>query len=76
MIDNRDQVYKFLQDRGIQAGIQFPLGCHRQPAYSSQVSLPNTEYVARSCLSLPIWPLMEEQELAYVVSCLEEYFAS
>ena len=76
MTEDRQEVYDFLAGKGVQAGIQFPLGCHQQPAYNKSFALANTEYVASRCLSLPVWPLMKVEELAYVVGCLEEYFSS
>ena len=76
MTKNRQNLFNFLAEKGVQAGIQFPLGCHQQPAYQKSFALPNTEFVADNCLSLPVWPLMKSEELAYVVSCLEEYFLS
>ena len=71
----RDALQEFLANKGINAGIQFPLGCHQQPAYSSEDYLPNTELVAKECLSLPIWPLLEESELDYICSSIESYFS-
>jgi len=76
MIENRDIVKNYLNSKGIQAGIQFPIGCHQQPAYNSSEILTNTEYVSSHCLSLPVFPLMKQEELDYVVSCLTEYFDS
>lgn len=74
MVNNRDSVKEHLAQHNIQAGIQFPLGCHQQPAYNSKCALPNTEYVAANCLSLPIWPLMTQAELDHVVKVLSAYF--
>jgi len=76
MTKNRDNVFKYLASKGVQAGKQFPLGCHQQPAYNTGESLPNTEYVSKHCLSLPIYPLITQEELNYVVDCLTEYFDS
>ena len=76
MTPERDDVFNYLAHKGIQAGKQFPLGCHQQPAYNTGESLPNTEYVSKHCLSLPIYPLITQEELNYVVDCLTEYFDS
>ena len=76
MTPERDEVFKYLAYKGVQAGKQFPLGCHQQPAYATNESLPNTEYVAKHCLSLPIYPYIHSEELNYVVDSLEEYFRS
>lgn len=71
---NRDSLKNFLLRHDIQTGIQFPLGCHEQPAYSSPVFLPNTEYVSKFCLSLPIYPLLKESEVNYICDCIDGYF--
>jgi dTDP-4-amino-4,6-dideoxygalactose transaminase len=73
----RDDLRSFLLSHGIDAGIQFPLGCHQQPAYSNHhYSLPVTEKVARECLSLPVFPFMTEKELDHVCSTILLYFSS
>jgi dTDP-4-amino-4,6-dideoxygalactose transaminase len=76
MTPERDAVFDYLAYKGVQAGKQFPLGCHQQPAYNTNDSLPNTEYVASHCLSLPIYPFISAYELNYVVDSLTEYFRS
>jgi dTDP-4-amino-4,6-dideoxygalactose transaminase len=76
MTEDRDDVFNYLTSKGVQAGKQFPLGCHQQPAYASSLALPGTEYVASHCLSLPIYPFIYADELNYVVDCLSEYFDS
>lgn len=63
---NRDQLALFLDSKGVKTGKQFPRGCHSQPAYDSPHVLPNTEYVAETCLSLPVWPGLTEGEIDYI----------
>lgn len=73
---NRDDLKLFLHNKGIDCGIQFPLGCHMQPAYKDyNCKLPVTEYVANTCLSLPVFPFMTNHELDYVASSILEYFS-
>lgn len=72
----RDELKEFLHNKGIDCGIQFPLGCHMQPAYKDHMcSLPITEKVASQCLSLPVFPFMTDIELDYVSSSILEYFS-
>jgi len=72
---DRQMIADFLLQKGIHTGMQFPLGCHQQPAYySSTANLPVSEHVAAQCLSLPVWPGMTETELDYVSTSLSEYF--
>lgn len=72
----RDRIKDYLQSKGIHTGIQFPLGCHQQPAYQNDYKnshLFNTESVAANALSLPVWPGMTDKELCYVADTVLEY---
>jgi dTDP-4-amino-4,6-dideoxygalactose transaminase len=75
-VDDRDRVRQALVDRGVAAQVHYPVPLHRQPAAAdvSRVSgdLRVTDSVAARVLSLPIYPELEPQQLAYVASCLEE----
>jgi len=66
-VNDRPNVIKKLADHGIQTGVMWPLGCHAQPAYNSKDRLKNTEHVSNTILSLPCWPLMTDDEIAYVI---------
>ena len=67
LVDNRESVIKKLKDKGIETGVMWPAGCHTQPAYKSKVVLQHTDYVSARVLSLPCWPYMQDDEIAYVV---------
>ena len=64
---NREQLIDDLKERGIECGIMWPLGLHQQPAYRSNISLPNTEKVTETILSLPCWPYMQNDEINYII---------
>ena len=67
LVDDRENVIKKLKNKGIQTGVMWPAGCHIQPAYNSKDILQNTDYVANRVLSLPCWPYMSDDEVAYVI---------
>lgn len=75
-VNGRDRVRQALVDRGVAAHVHYPVPIHRQPAAAgvSRISgdLRVTDAVAARVLSLPIYPELEPQQLAYVASCLEE----
>ena len=56
-----------LKDQGIETGVMWPMGCHTQPSYNSNDMLKSTEYATKRILSLPCWPYMTEDEVAYVI---------
>ncbi len=70
--EQRDALLEFLMRRGIGAGIHYPVPLHLQPAYADlgyvRGALPVTEMVADSCLSLPIYPEMTDEQQDVVVS--------
>ena len=67
LVDNRENVINKLKDQGIETGVMWPAGCHAQPVYNSKDDLKNTNYIANKILSLPCWPYMTDNEVAYVV---------
>ncbi|MDI3501381.1 MAG: perosamine synthetase [Thermoanaerobacter sp.] len=74
----RDQLRKFLEERGIQCGIHYPLPVHLQPPYRrmgfKEGMFPNAEKWAREVLSLPMHPSLTKEEIEYVVSRIERFF--
>ncbi|MFB3909905.1 MAG: DegT/DnrJ/EryC1/StrS family aminotransferase [Candidatus Eisenbacteria bacterium] len=76
---DRDAVVARLKERGIDAGVHYPVPLHLQPAYAhlgvAKGSLPATEEAAASCLSLPIYPEITEEQIGRVVVGLREALA-
>jgi dTDP-4-amino-4,6-dideoxygalactose transaminase len=76
----RDEMLAFLKREGIGAGIHYPIPLHLQPAYAdlgySAGSLPITERVAQSCLSLPLYPEMTDAQQDQVVAAVRSFVRS
>ncbi len=72
--DKRDQLKEHLTSAGIVTDIHYPIPDHQQPAYVADVTLPNTEYLARTCLSLPCYPGMPQQHLDRVIDQVCQFF--
>jgi dTDP-4-amino-4,6-dideoxygalactose transaminase len=68
----RDGLIEHLRTRGIEAGVHYPVPLHLQPAYAhlevAAGSLPVTELVANTCVSLPIYPEMTEAQQDLVIA--------
>lgn len=69
---DRDAVVKRLNERGIGARVYYPMPIHRQPVFQQMggyaaVSLPETEKATRQVLSLPVHPMLTDEERAYIV---------
>ncbi len=75
-VTNRDKVLEYLQGKGIDVGVHYPLPLHEQPAYTylgySPSQLPRTHSLAQSIISLPLYPEMSEEQVKYVVAVLRE----
>lgn len=67
---NRDKLQKYLTENGVQTLIHYPIPPHMQQAYKdlNSLSLPITVKIHQEVLSLPISPVMSNDELDYVVN--------
>lgn len=72
----RDAVRERLMERGVESGIHYPVPIHRQEAWRQHsavsYSLPNTERATERILSLPMYPELSDEQLAYVAESLIE----
>lgn len=73
---DRDAIRQTLNDRGIGAGIHYPIPIHLQPGVSGRGwvkgEFPETEAAAESILSLPIYAELTEAQMDEVVKALRE----
>jgi dTDP-4-amino-4,6-dideoxygalactose transaminase len=73
----RDALRSFLKSRGVATLVHYPLPVHQQPAYQdlgySYGSLPESESAASQVLSLPLFPEMSPDEIAYVSRAVIEF---
>ncbi len=74
----RNDLKRYLEERGISAGIHYPVPLHLQPAFSElgykTGDLPVTEKIADEILSLPVYPEMTEEQTEYVIENVKKYF--
>ncbi len=66
LLDNRDIIYKQLNDAGIGAAIYYKMPVHKTPYYASNLRLPKTEYVSEHVLSLPVHPSVSKDDAEYI----------
>ncbi|WDF62900.1 DegT/DnrJ/EryC1/StrS family aminotransferase [Flavobacterium sp. KACC 22763] len=73
--NNRDELQIYLQEHKIQTLIHYPIPLHKQECYSemSSISLPITEKIHEEVLSLPISPVMSNDEIARIVEVLNKF---
>lgn len=72
--EQRDNIMQSLQEHDIASAIYYPVPLHRQKAFKAYASLqlPKTELVTSHCLSLPIYPELEDEKIDHIVSIVKE----
>lgn len=74
---DREKLKKYLEKDNIMTALHYPIPCHLQKAYSflkyKKGDLPNSEYLADHCLSLPIYPEMTNKEVEKIVKVINKY---
>ncbi|SMB89413.1 DegT/DnrJ/EryC1/StrS aminotransferase [Hymenobacter roseosalivarius DSM 11622] len=75
---HRDALQQHLQEQGIGTLIHYPVPPHRQQAYEHlgirEGVYPIAEALARTSLSLPMWPGMQGEEVAAVAAAVGGFF--
>ena len=73
--ENRDEFQKYLDSKGIQTLIHYPTPPHKQGAYKEweNKSYPISEEIHRTILSLPISPVLTNEEIKKVVDVINNW---
>lgn len=71
----RDVLQQYLSDNGVQTLIHYPIPPHKQECYSqfNNRTYPITERIHAEVLSLPISPVMTNEEVYTVVEIINEF---
>jgi dTDP-4-amino-4,6-dideoxygalactose transaminase len=73
--ERRDSLREALAQDGIASSIFYPMPLHRQPAYEAfhrDLALPASEAAARSVLSLPINPLLDDASVDRICARIQD----
>ncbi|WP_312762523.1 DegT/DnrJ/EryC1/StrS family aminotransferase [Epilithonimonas sp.] len=71
----RERLQNYLTENGVQTLIHYPIPPHQQEAYKewNDLSFPITEKIHEEVLSLPISPVMREEEVIKIITILNNY---
>jgi dTDP-4-amino-4,6-dideoxygalactose transaminase len=73
----RDALREHLKAAGVSNAIHYPTPIHLQPAYAElglgPGDLPVAERLARECCSLPLFPAIENSQIAETVAAIESF---
>ncbi len=74
----RDDLMRYLKERGVTTLIHYPTPIHLQQAYRSlghkEGDFPESERAAKEILSLPMYPGLTEEEVTYTCACIKEFY--
>lgn len=75
---NRDSLQMYLKENGISSMVYYPYCLHKMKLFQGRAKTPEipaeAEKASKEVLSLPIDPLMTEEEHDYIVKTVREYF--
>ncbi|WP_294985444.1 DegT/DnrJ/EryC1/StrS aminotransferase family protein [uncultured Fibrobacter sp.] len=79
--ETRDELQRFLKDRGVETLIHYPITPHQQEAFDGALSrgelrygpLPIAEELARTELSIPMGPAMTDEQVTYVIESINAF---
>ena len=73
--ENRDDFQKYLEENDIQTNIHYPTPPHKQGAYLewNNLSYPVTEKIHKTIISIPISPVLTDEEVNRVAEVINKY---
>ena len=75
----RDALQDFLNQNGVGTLIHYPIPPHLQKAYStlkySKGAFPLSEIISKTCLSLPLYPGLKNEEIDYICDTIKKFFS-
>ena len=79
LAQKRNELQAFLKSRQIETGLHYPVPLHLQPCFAflgyQKGDFPVSESLSQSCLSLPIFPEIAEEQIAYVADQIKTFYA-
>ena len=75
--EDRDELMAYLKENGIPCGAYYPRPVNTQTAYAkwNTRSLPVCEKLSKTVLSIPMTPYLDNEQLDYVIACMNEFAA-
>ena len=77
-VNDRDKFIQHMSDNGISTGIHYPIPCHLQPVFSDHPQgrrgqLEFTEQLCEEIVSIPVFPLLTDQEVERVIGAVSSF---
>ncbi len=72
----RDDLQKFLKEKGIATNIHYKHPTHKTKAFKDGTVLPRTEYICDNILSLPCYHTLPEHHQNYIINAVKEFYGN
>ncbi len=77
MVERRQEFIEYLERNNILPGLHYPVPCHLQKSYKflehKEGDFPNSELLAKNCVSLPIFNELSFEEVDYIIDVVNKY---
>ncbi len=77
--DRRDELQTFLESKGIDAKVHYPIPMHLQPAARGfgykEGDFPIAESICKSVMSVPVHEFITQEQLDHVVDAIQDFYA-
>lgn len=75
--EDRDELMSYLKENGIPCGAYYPRPVNTQTAYAKWDTrpMPVCEKLSKTVLSIPMTPYLDNEDLDYVINCMNEFAA-
>jgi dTDP-4-amino-4,6-dideoxygalactose transaminase len=76
--EKRDELRKYLLNKGISTEIHYPIPIHLQESYKRlnirKDSFPIVESLSKQIISLPLYPELKDEQIEYVVNSVNSFY--
>jgi dTDP-4-amino-4,6-dideoxygalactose transaminase len=77
-VNDREKFIQHMSNHGISTGIHYPIPCHLQPVFSDHPQgkrgqLEFTEQLCEEIVSIPVFPLLTDQEVERVIGAVSSF---
>ena len=76
-VEERERFLRYMEQAQVECHLHYPVPCHLQKAYAHlgyhEGDCPNAEKLASNCVTLPLFPEMQEREISRVIRLCNEF---
>lgn len=76
-VEEPDDLIAYMNEKGMECNKHYPVPCHLQNAYKQlgyqEGDCPNAEYLAKHCVTFPLFPEMTDEEVKMVIDACNAY---